>query len=91
VGRIDFGANKVHVEVSDWNGHVGPPKGGKPRSVPMTPRLRAALRDLEELRDMDACGRVLTRSKGRYGAGGRAGHVQLVAREWLRPRTCGRA
>ena len=68
--RIDFGANKVHVELSDWNGHVGPTKGGKPRSVPMTPRLRAALQDLEELRDMDACGRVLTRSKGRHGEEG---------------------
>jgi len=68
--RIDFGANKVHVELSDWNGHVGPTKGGKPRSVPMTPRLRAALRDLEELRAMDACGRVLTRSKSRHGQEG---------------------
>jgi hypothetical protein len=44
--RVDYGANKVHVEVSDWNGHIGPPKGGKPRSVPMTPRLRAALQAL---------------------------------------------
>ena len=68
--RVDFGANKVHVELSDWNGHVGPTKGGKPRSVPMTPRLRAALRDLAELRDLDACGRVLTRSKGRHGEEG---------------------
>ena len=68
--RVDFGANKVHVEVTDWNGQVGPTKGGKPRSVPMTPRLRAALQDLEELRDLDASGRVLTRTKSRHGQEG---------------------
>jgi len=68
--RVDFGANKVHVEVTDWNGQVGPTKGGKPRSVPMTPRLRAALRDLEELGDLDASGRVLMRSKGRFSEEG---------------------
>ena len=44
--RVDFAANKVHVEVSDWRGHLGPPTSGKPRSVPMTPRLREALLDL---------------------------------------------
>ena len=68
--RVDFGANKVHVEVTDWNGQVGPTKGGKPRSVPMTPRLRAALRDLEAQREQGASGRVLTRSKGRFGEEG---------------------
>jgi integrase len=68
--RVDFGANKVHVEVTDWNGQVGPTKGGKPRSVPMTPRLRAALRDLEELRDEGTSGRVLMRSKGRFSEEG---------------------
>jgi integrase len=82
--RVDYGANKVHVEVSDWKGHIGPPKGDKPRSVPMTPRLRAALRDLEALRDREADGaRVLTRSKGRYGEeGGRVTYSS--AREWLK-------
>lgn len=68
--RVDFGANKVHVEVTDWNGQVGPTKGGKPRSVPMTPRLRAALRDLEAQREQGVNGRVLTRSKGRFGEEG---------------------
>jgi integrase len=81
--RVDYGANKVHVEVSDWKGHIGPPKGDKPRSVPMTPRLRAALRDLEALRDHEADGaRVLTRSKSRFGEEG-GGLTYSAAREWL--------
>lgn len=82
--RVDFGANKVHVEMSDWKGIIGPPKGDKPRSVPMTPRLRAAMRTLEALRDHEASNaRVLTRSKGRYGEdGGRVTYSS--AREWLK-------
>ena len=59
--RVDFAANKVHVEVSDWRGHLGPPKSGKPRSVPMTPRLREALLALP--RDTE---RVLMKLGGRY-------------------------
>lgn len=75
--RVDHGANKIHVELADWNGHVGPPKGGRPRSVPMTPRLRAALRALEP------CGaRVLTRSDGRYGREGEPIN-RNVAKVWL--------
>jgi integrase len=82
--RIDYGANKVHVELSDWRGHIGPPKGGKPRSVPMTPRLRAALRDLEALRDSEASSaRVLTRSQGRFGQEG-ARVTYSSSRQWLR-------
>lgn len=76
--RVDLGANKVHVECSDWNGHIGPPKSGKPRSVPMTPRLRAAL---QALRPNGA--RVLTRSDNRYGSEGEP-ITRVVARVWLR-------
>jgi integrase len=76
--RVDLGANKVHVECSDWNGHIGPPKSGKPRSVPMTPRLRAAL---QALRPSGA--RVLTRSDNRYGSEGEP-ITRVVARVWLR-------
>ena len=79
--RVDFAADKVHIEVADWQGHLGPPKGGKPRSVSMTPRLRAALR---ELGGPDPCrsARVLTRSQGRYGQEGDP-VTYSVAREWL--------
>ena len=75
--RVDYGANKVHVEFADWNGHVGPPKGGKPRSVPMTPRLRLALQALEH-----SGVRVLTRSDGRYGHKGER-ITRNVAKGWL--------
>ena len=75
--RIDYGANKVHVEFADWNGHIGPPKGGKPRSVPMTPRLRAALQALKP-----AGARVLTRTDGRYGREGERIN-RNVAKGWL--------
>jgi integrase len=75
--RIDYGANKVHVEFADWNGHIGPPKGGKPRSVPMTPRLRAALQALKP-----AGARVLTRTDGRYGRDGER-ITRNVAKGWL--------
>ena len=79
--RVDFAADKVHVEVTDWQGHLGPPKGGKPRSVSMTPRLRAAL---YELGGSDPCrsARVLTRSQGRYGQEGDP-VTRSVTREWL--------
>ena len=79
--RVDFAADKVHVEVADWQGHLGPPKGGKPRSVSMTPRLRAALRDLAGA-DPDRSARVLTRSQGRYGQEGDP-VTRSVTREWL--------
>ena len=80
-GRIDFGAGKVHVEVADWYGHIGPPKGGKPRSVSMTPRLRAALQELGRA-DVRHPERVLTRSAGRYGQEGGT-LTRSAAREWL--------
>ena len=76
--RVDFAANKVHVELADWNGHVGPPKGGKPRSVPMTPRLRLALQALERTGT-----RVFTRSEGRYAREGDR-ITRIVARSWLK-------
>jgi integrase len=74
--RVDFAANKVHVEVSDWRGHLGPPKSGKPRSVPMTPRLREAL--LELPRDTE---RVLMKTGGRYKGVSTRSSVNHLLRE----------
>jgi len=76
--RIDYGANKVHVEFAAWKGHIGPPKSGQPRSVPMTPRLRAALLALEQNGP-----RVLMRSEGRYGKANEP-ITRSVAGEWLK-------
>lgn len=38
------------VERSDWHGHVGVPKGGRSRQLPMTQRLTAALKHARHLR-----------------------------------------
>lgn len=54
--RVDLAGRRVHVEVADWNGIIGPPKGKRPRSVPMTKRLHAALAALDREGE-----RVLTR------------------------------
>ncbi len=41
---------QLHVERSDWNGHVTVPKGGRPRRIPMTKRLSSALHSHRHLR-----------------------------------------
>lgn len=45
---VDFRVGKLHVRQNSWRGKIGPPKGGKPRSIPMTMRLRAALEELRK-------------------------------------------
>ena len=75
--RVDWHANKIHVEFGDWQGHLGPPKSGKPRSIEMTPRLRDALVQLQDLGETEnvtdeAGPRVLTRIAGRYADEGDA-------------------
>jgi integrase len=87
--RVDWHANKVHVEYSVWRGVVGPTKGGKPRSVDMTPRLRAALLKLQQLGESqptdDAIGpRVLTRDAGRYADDGEP-MSRSALREFVEP------
>jgi integrase len=47
---IDLTARRLTVQRSDWFGHVTVPKGGRPRQVPMTQRLTAALRAARHLR-----------------------------------------
>jgi integrase len=54
--RVDYAANKVHVEVSDWQGPPRPAQGRQAALGAMTPRLRAALRELER-RDPTPAGR----------------------------------
>jgi site-specific recombinase XerD len=57
---LDFQKQRICVQRSDWKGHVTVPKGGRLRYVPMTMRLRAALRDHRHLRGK----RVLCRRDG---------------------------
>jgi len=48
--RSDVGRVSVHVLRSEWEGHTGSTKGGKSRTVPLTPRLLAALDAARHLR-----------------------------------------
>jgi integrase len=41
---IDFRRSLLHVNRSEWEEHVGTPKGGRARTVNMTSRLAAALK-----------------------------------------------
>jgi integrase len=47
---IDFKTGTLTVMRTDWRGHVGAPKGGRARKIPLTPRALAALRAIRHLR-----------------------------------------
>ena len=47
---INWRANKITVMRSIWNGIEQSPKGGKKREIPMTTRLRSALRKIQHLK-----------------------------------------
>ena len=54
---IDYRSGNVTIWENDWHGQVGSTKGGERRTVPMTPRLRAALQAIRHLRgDLVLCG-----------------------------------
>jgi integrase len=57
---IEPAARRLTVQRSDWLGHVGVPKGGRSRQLPMTQRLTAALKAFRHLRS----DRVLSLSDG---------------------------
>ncbi len=43
---IDFGGGVIRVRRQESRGKIGPPKGGKHRTVPLTERLKTALQTL---------------------------------------------
>ncbi len=47
---VDLSKRQLHIERSDWKGHVTVPKGGRLRYVPLTVRLAAALREHRHLK-----------------------------------------
>ena len=57
---VDLVKRQLCVRQSDWNGQVGTPKSGRPRYVPLTGRLTAALADHRHLRSK----RVLCQTDG---------------------------
>jgi integrase len=53
---IDYRSGNLTIWENDWHGQVGSTKGGDRRTVPMTPRLRAALSAIRHLRaDLVLC------------------------------------
>jgi integrase len=65
-GDVDLVAATLTVRRSSWRGHVGSPKSGRDRKIPLTKRLAAALRAARHLRsELVFCypdGSPLTRS-----------------------------
>ena len=61
--HCDVERGVLHIVENDWRGHVGLPKGNRPRQVVMTSRLRALLRAVKK-RSEDVDGRVIARSRG---------------------------
>ena len=54
---VDYRAGNLTIWENDWHGNVGSTKGGERRTVPMTPRLRAALQGIRHLRgELVLCG-----------------------------------
>ncbi len=47
-GDVDLVAGALTVRRSSWKGQVGTPKSGRERKVPLTARLKAALKALCE-------------------------------------------
>jgi integrase len=47
---VDFRNRTLTVMRSEWQGHVGPPKGGRARTIPLTERLAEALKGERHLR-----------------------------------------
>jgi integrase len=60
--HVDLGRGQLQVIENHWRGQVGAPKGGRDRVVPLTPRLKAALKDARHLRGP----LVLCRDDGSY-------------------------
>lgn len=49
-GDLDFVNNRIHLRQSYHRGHTGTPKSGKPRLLPMTPSVVAALKGIKHLK-----------------------------------------
>lgn len=49
-GDLDLEAGRIFVQRTDYRGYIGSPKGGRVRRLPMTDRLRRALKSIRHLR-----------------------------------------
>lgn len=66
-GDLDLEAGRIFVQRTDYRGYIGSPKGGRVRRLPMTDRLRRALKAIRHLRGpwvfSDADGKMLSRTE----------------------------
>src|SRR5438067_2202153 len=49
---LDFRRSLLHMNRSEWEGHIGTPKGGRARTINMTSRLSAALKAHRHLKGL---------------------------------------
>jgi integrase len=76
---LDFRARVVHVNTTVWHGHRTLPKGGEPRTLPMSNRLVAALQSLD-LRRPDMITRDSTHGHGQCTPDAIANLIRRAAR-----------
>ncbi len=66
-GDLDLEAGRIFVQRTDYRGYLGSPKGGRVRRLPMTERLRKALKSMRHLKApwvfADRDGKLLTRTE----------------------------
>jgi integrase len=74
---VDLVRGLVSVRQTAWHGHVGSPKGGRERHIPMTPALRAAL---EAVGEGDRVGRVVHAGGAPLGHRALAGLIERTER-----------
>ncbi len=77
--HVHMGVGRLSVEQALWENTMGTPKGGKPRTIPMTRRLQDALKRARHLRGAY----VLADDDGEF--------LSLEAMRWNLPRLCRRA
>lgn len=66
---LDLQAGRLTVHWNEYRGSLGSPKGGRDRTVPLTPRLRASLQAIRADRALVFCGdtgELLTESASRH-------------------------
>ncbi len=83
---VELTANKLHVRRNVWHGIVGTPKGGGPRTLPLSPQLRQELAHHRHLRgELVFCnddGSMLTDGEMNPGVGAACKRAGLRHASW---------
>ncbi|MGE3460088.1 MAG: tyrosine-type recombinase/integrase [Kofleriaceae bacterium] len=86
---LDLVANTITIVQQERQGVLGPPKGGKPRTVPMTARLAAHLRAVPRIRNgrvVAIAGAAVTEGEAKHALERICRAAGLPARLWHRLR-----